>query len=543
MLPAPMLPAEIVPVSWAAFRPVSPPPLPVNVPINTLPWLVASTTPANVFVPVKIFVALSRGRFADTTVAPWVPVTSPDSGPEKFVAVEAVAALPLMLMPAVPALKFAGFKFVRLEPLPVKVPLKATPVSLFVNISTGSCASGTVPLDRLLALRLVKPAPLPVKVPVNALPWLVASTTPANVFVPVKIFVPLRRGMFADTTVAPCVPVTSPDSGPEKFVAAEAVAALPLMLMPAVPALKFAGFKFVRLNPLPVNVPLKATPVSLFVNTSTGSCASERVPLERLLALRLVKPAPLPVKVPVSALPWLVASTTPANVFVPVKTFVPVSLGMFADTTVAPCVPVTSPDSAPEKLVAAEAVAALPLMLMPAVPTLKFAGFKFVRLNPLPVKVPLKATPVSLFVNTSTGSCASGRVPAKLVAVRLVRPAPLPVNMPLKILFPLVASTTPLKLFVPIKVLVPLSRVMFVESCVSARLPVTFVAVVAVAALPARVAVMVPAEKFPLPSRVTKVPGMFTFVAALAALSRLIEIPHCDLNASKQSVFSVASVG
>ena len=74
-------------------------------------------------------------------------------------------------------------------------------------------------------------------------------------------------------------------------------------------------------------------------------------------------------------------------------------------TTVAPCVPVTSPVSEPEKLLAVAAVVALPPKL--------------------------------------------------------------PVNVPLKRLLVFVAIVTPAKLFVPLKALVPLSRAMFVESCAS----------------------------------------------------------------------------
>ena len=51
--------------------------------------------------------------------------------------------------------------------------------------------------------------------------------------------------------------------------------------------------------------------------------------------------------------------------------------------------------------------------------------------------------------------------------------------------------------------------------------PVKLSAVVAVAALPARLPVIVPAEKFPFTSRFTMVPGVLTLVAAMAALAPL----------------------
>ena len=56
----------------------------------------------------------------------------------------------------------------------------------------------------------------------------VAAATLAAVWPPTKL-----------TTVAPCVPVTSPDNDPLKFVAIVAVVALPLKLAVIVPALKF----------------------------------------------------------------------------------------------------------------------------------------------------------------------------------------------------------------------------------------------------------------------------------------------------------------
>src|SRR5471030_1180433 len=89
--------------------------------------------------------------------------------------------------------------------------------------------------------------------------------------------------------------------------------------------------------------------------------------------------------------------------------------------------------------------------------------------------------------------------------------------------------TVPVKLFVPVKRLVPLSSATLVErswfgmvpvnwdeGSVPARL-VALVAVVAVVALPARLPVMVPAEKLPEASRLTISLAVLALAAALAA--------------------------
>ena len=73
-----------------------------------------------------------------------------------------------------------------------------------------------------------------------------------KVFVPVKVFVPLMRGMFAVSWESRTLPEKF-----RAFVAVVAVAALPEMLMPAVPAPMFAGFKPVNPAPEPVNAPVK----------------------------------------------------------------------------------------------------------------------------------------------------------------------------------------------------------------------------------------------------------------------------------------------
>ena len=74
----------------------------------------------------------------------------------------------------------------------------------------------------------------------------VAMVTPAKVFVPVKLFVPFSRAMLAESWASETFPVRF-----AAVVAVVAVAALPLMLIAAVPALKSAGFKPVKPLPLP----------------------------------------------------------------------------------------------------------------------------------------------------------------------------------------------------------------------------------------------------------------------------------------------------
>ena len=62
-------------------------------------------TPAKLFVPVNELVPFSKATLADNCASAMFPVT--------LAAVVAVAALPEMLIAAVPALKFVGFKFVK----------------------------------------------------------------------------------------------------------------------------------------------------------------------------------------------------------------------------------------------------------------------------------------------------------------------------------------------------------------------------------------------------------------------------------------------
>src|SRR5579863_7563997 len=196
-----------------------------------------------------------------TTDALCVPVTSPVNEPEKLVAVVAVVALPLKLAVMVPA-----------EKLP--------------DASRFTMA--------LAALRFVA---------------ALARTAPAATFEAVCPPTVL-------TTVALCVPVTSPVSEPEKLVAVVAVVALPLRLAVIV------------------------------------------------LAEKLPEASRFTIALALSRFVAALARTAPEATFAAVCP--PTVL-----TTVAPCVPVTSPSKDPEKLVAVVAVVALPLKLAVIVPAEK----------------------------------------------------------------------------------------------------------------------------------------------------------------------------
>src|SRR5713226_5203262 len=99
----------------------------------------------------------------------------------------------------------------------------------------------------------------------------------------------------------------------------------------------------------------------------------------------------------------LASTVTLAFVYEPAVTAV-------VESAVAPCVPVTSPAKLPVKFVALVAVAALPLMLMPAVPALILAAVRLVRPAPLPVNVPLEKVTALLKVPLS---CALAKVPLR----------------------------------------------------------------------------------------------------------------------------------
>ena len=102
-----------------------------------------------------------------------------------------------------PLLRLPALRLVRPAPLPEKVPVKLTPLALFVSTAAGSRASGTVPLLRLPALRLVRPAPLPENVPA-----IIPELLPENV--PVKL-TPLAPFISTGcpSTVMPAPPITS----------------------------------------------------------------------------------------------------------------------------------------------------------------------------------------------------------------------------------------------------------------------------------------------------------------------------------------------
>src|SRR5437868_2916263 len=102
---------------------------------------------------------------------------------------------------------------------------------------------------------------------------------------------------------------------------------------------------------------------------------------------------------------------------------VPVNLVAASDEiTVAPCVPVTSPVSAPVN------DAALPVTFIPAVPALKFAGVKLVIADPLPASTLLALDNVSglLYVPLRI---PFARLPLEILpAFRAVRFVPVPVK-------------------------------------------------------------------------------------------------------------------
>src|SRR5581483_3598107 len=116
---------------------------------------------------------------------------------------------------------------------------------LLVSAAADSWARGIVPLTSWAALRPVNPLPLPEKVPVivpaEKLPEPSRLTMALAVLTLVAaLAAPAPVAMFAadcpptaETTVALCVPVTSPTRDPEKLVAVVAefaVVALPIKL-------------------------------------------------------------------------------------------------------------------------------------------------------------------------------------------------------------------------------------------------------------------------------------------------------------------------
>ena len=229
------------------------------------------------------------------------PRKKPRSRPAKTALVESVLFVTSVGLPPIQGLAFAQVvppplevntwpavePFVEIEAavrlvnpvkLPLKVPLKVTPVSVLVRTADGSCASGTVPVrlpagtevNEALgtepcnweALRLVNPLPLPAKMEfvIKAFEMLAPETRlEASVAVAAVIAV---VALVAEVAV----------------VALVAVAALPLMLIAAVPALRLAGFNAVNPLPLPLNVPLRVTPVSVLVRIADDNWVIGMVP-------------------------------------------------------------------------------------------------------------------------------------------------------------------------------------------------------------------------------------------------------------------------
>src|SRR5262249_32631061 len=106
-----------------ATKLVSDEPLALMVPAEKFPLASRLTSVFGVLALVAALAALAPLATAaavcpptlPTTVADWLPVTSPASAPEKLVA---VLAEPEILMAAVPAARLAGFRLVKLLPLP-----------------------------------------------------------------------------------------------------------------------------------------------------------------------------------------------------------------------------------------------------------------------------------------------------------------------------------------------------------------------------------------------------------------------------------------
>src|SRR4029453_11658484 len=206
------------------------------------------------------------------------------------------------------------------------------------------------------------------------------------------------------TTVAPCVPVTSPTNEPVKLVAVVAVVALPLKFAviseaeklpdPSRKTIVFAVFALVAVVAEFATLPavlivasfvstiaadadtsastisdVESKPVASLCTTPSvlnGEIISDPLIISSVTLIALAEKLPdasrftmvFAVFALVAALASTVAAATLAAVCPPTKL-----------TTVAPCVPVTSPTNDPEKLVAVVAVVALPLkfaLILPA---------------------------------------------------------------------------------------------------------------------------------------------------------------------------------
>jgi hypothetical protein len=239
-----------------------------------------------------------------TAVADCVPVTSPSSEPVKFVALFAVVALVAL------------------------VAVDAFPLSVAVIVP---------------AAKLPEASRFTIVLPVLTFVALLAAAVAEAIFAAVA-------PPTVATAVELCVPVTSPESEPVKFVALLAVVALV-----AVAALPFSAAVIAPAKKLPEASRFTIVlPVFAFVAFDTAAIA--------LCALADRRPS--------TSVPLVTLEASVVSVVAEGATATP---PIFA-TTVLPCVPVTSPASDPLKLVALPAVVAavaVPLSVAVIVPAAK----------------------------------------------------------------------------------------------------------------------------------------------------------------------------
>ena len=437
------------PCNCDAFKLVNPPPLPAKMEFVTKAFkMVAPET------RLEASVAVAAVTAVEALVAVVADVALP--------AVVAVAALPVILMAAVPALRLAGFSAVNPLPLPAKVEfvikafeMVAPETRLEASVAVAAVAAvvalvavmavvaltavvalvavaalplilmPAVPALRLAGFKAVNPLPLPAKVEfvIKAFEMLAPETR-----LEASVAVAAVTAVVALVAVVAVVALTA-------VVALVAVAALPLMLMAAVPAPRLAGFKAVNPLPLPAKVEfvmkafeMLAPETRLEANIAVAAVAAvvalvavvaltavvalvavaalpliliAAVPALRLVGFSAVNPLPLPAKVEfvIKAFKMLAPETRlEANIAVVAVAAVVALVAVVAVVAV-------SAD------VALVAVAALPLMLMAAVPALRLAGFNALNPLPLPLNVPLRLTPVSVLVKIADDNCVIGMVP------------------------------------------------------------------------------------------------------------------------------------
>ena len=196
----------------------------------------------------------------------------------------------------------------------------------------------------------------------------------ASATVPLPILLPSRLGMLPGASV----PVTFPAATSAIFASVTA------------PSARRAVAK---------------EPEVIFAASSAGTCPAARVPTRLATGSeRFVSPAPLPVNTPTIWLFALVRMTTPAKLFVPVKTLVPLRKATFAES---------------------RASASVPAERLPAL--------RLVRLAPEPLKPEAVTLPVKVGAvfsrATLAESCASASVPLMPDGTIPVNPAPLPLNV------------------------------------------------------------------------------------------------------------------